>query len=177
MHWGTPALRSSQGRQRNPSSLWMKTGLLSTIAVIAQLLMPLCGWFLPFVTAYRTALFSFHMNIFTLDNYMECFPRIPSPPPMLEGGHRGETPADNLDIAQASFELPWQIQVKSHPHSRPIFDAISICSSWENNMKCCAAISLIFWRSCLSWSSCSAHPTTLSTTYWSDGAHSSFLMN
>lgn len=52
--------------------------------------------------------FLHHINIFTLENSIGCFSRIPSTwyPPWWEDDPRGEAPADNLDIAQASFELP-----------------------------------------------------------------------
>lgn len=39
--------------------------------------------------------------------------------PIEDGGRRWEAPADNLDIAQASFELPWQIQPSLNPAPTP----------------------------------------------------------
>ena len=81
-------------------------------------------------------------------------------PPVVGGGPRGEDPADNLEIARASFELPWQIHpsLNPKPHSRSLRDAISIL--------CFAASSLICLRSCLGSSSAISLPTTSSTEIW-----------
>lgn len=71
--------------------------------------------------------------------------------PTMGGGPRGEAPADNLDIAQASFELPWQIHPSLNPNPTPS-DSISICSTLKNILQGLAATSLICWRSCHCWS-------------------------
>lgn len=75
--------------------------------------------------------------------------------PLVGGGPRGEAPEDNLDIAQASFELPWQIPVPTRCNFH-----------LKNTLKCLAAGSLICRRSCLRWSPIPL-PRTSYVTHWS----------
>lgn len=56
--------------------------------------------------------------------------------------------------------------VKSHPHPQPLCNAISICSTLKSILKCLAASSLIWRRSCLHCSSPIPLPTISSTTHW-----------
>lgn len=84
-------------------------------------------------------------------------------PGVVGGGPQGEASADNLDITQASFELPWQIHSSLNPIAAPSpYDAISICSREFIGLP---ASSLICWRSCLQWSSLFPLPSTSFVTH------------
>lgn len=84
------------------------------------------------------------MNVFTIENPIECISQAHQLGTlMMGGGPREEAPADDLDIAQASFELPGQILplVKSQPHSQQFH---FICST-QNMLQdlCCFFFNLL----------------------------------
>lgn len=162
-HWGAQALGSSREWRQNPSSLNMEAGRLLAVTVIV---VPL--WFLLFPSAELLLLiiwiylhWRIPWSVFQESHQLGT--------PMEGGGPRGEAPADNLDIAQASFEPPWQIHpsLNPTPHSHSLRGAISICSTLKYILECLAASSLICQRSCLRWSSPFPLPSTSSVTHWS----------
>lgn len=104
--------------------------------------------FNPFLSSVPSNSFKFdYINICTVEKSMKCFSRNPSTwYPPSGGAPREKAPADNWDIAQTSFELPWQICFSLNLGPIPC-NSIFICTL----RKYISAAAFICYRSCHLW--------------------------